>query len=333
MSRIICQFTAAVVISVLAQFLSAIPGNAEVIREDNCDLAKQCGVSAYVWRQESSPPRAIVVIVHGFTHQGLSVEELAEQLAGDGYLVFSLEQRGHGRWFFDSQLGRDGSTGESRTERTLDYAASINDLQHLIECARTRYPGMTVYCVGESSGSAIIAQAARRPNSGIDGMVLTSAGARPRALNPVWVMSDFLSNVYRLNHAISLRRYMSAYASNEPRVIDEMIDDQLCRKDMSGMELIHTVEFISHTTSSLKHVPSQVPLLVLQGKKDHLLQQSTVRSMFRGAKSTDKSIVYYPEYGHVLIGTQFIHADVAQKIRSWLDKRCSKSLLTASGEH
>lgn len=306
--------------SLLGLLLYALPADSAVIRDDDAELLRPCHVSAYVWRDESAPPKAVVVLVHGFTQHGKSPERLALKLAQAQYLVISLDQRGHGRWHSKAR----------KTHNLADYKASLEDLKRLLMALKESYPGLSLYCIGESAGGVIVAEAAQNPTSGIDGIVLCSPGSRPRIYNLFWVIADFVRNVYRLNHPVNLRRYIRKYASEDPRVVEEMIAEPLDRNELSGRELLRTVSFIHHVKSALKRMPDNIPLLVIQGTQDRIVQPRTVPGIVRGARSRDKSLVLLPDNGHVLIGTSYITPVVSEAITTWLDTRFRTGALSAA---
>lgn len=328
------------------------PARSSVTRDDNAELLRPCRVSAYLWQDDTAPPKAAVVLVHGFTQQGKSVEVLATRLAQERFLVVSLDQRGHGRWHYqavgdafqpegmvhkpESATGKPVRTARKqegnrlRVGEQVDYRASVEDLKRLVKTLKQAHPELSLYCIGESAGGGIVAEAARAPDSGIDGVVLCSPGSRPRIYNVFWVITDFFRNVYRLNHPVDLRRYIRTYASHDPRVVEEMIAEPLDRNELSGRELLRTVMFIHHIKADLKHMPDHVPLLVLQGRRDRIVQPRTVPGIVRGARTRDKSLVILPDYGHVLIGTSFVTPTVSGTISAWLDARLQHGALSAS---
>ncbi|HEY9784872.1 MAG TPA: alpha/beta fold hydrolase [Candidatus Obscuribacterales bacterium] len=317
--------------SLLGLFSCILPGNSEVMRDDDPELLRPCQISAYLFRDERLPPKAIVVIVHGFTQNGRSPEALALRLAQAQYMVVSLDQRGHGRWHYKAAGPASDLQGKTkRACRLVDYKASIEDLKQLVRALKEAYPELPLYCIGESAGGVIVAESALSKSSGIDGIVLCSPGSRPRIYNLLWVIKDFVCNVYRLNHPVDLRRYIRKYASNDPRVVEEMIAEPLDRNELSGRELLRTVSFIHHIKSAVKRVPDHIPLLVIQGKQDHIVQPRTVLAIVRGASARDKSLVYFPKYGHVLIGTSYIQPGVSEAITTWLDARFRAGCLSAS---
>ena len=59
--------------------------------------------------------------------------------------------------------------------------------------------------------------------------------------------------------------------------------------------------------------------------KDSVLMTYTIRPLFNRFSSTDKKLVLFPQYGHVLLGTKYIHKDVVQTVQSWLDNQVGRN--------
>ncbi|MGH9550316.1 MAG: alpha/beta fold hydrolase [Terriglobales bacterium] len=290
---------------------SGSPVGAQVNRQDSCEIADKSGIPTYEWCEPDSSPKAVAILMHGLTQEGRSVEALAQQLASDNYLVLSLDQRGHGRWHF----------GDKHLAVKANYTGTVDDLLRVCHTVKASYPHLQLFCVGESAGSAVVAQAAARDPSVIDGIVLCSPGTCPRVYNPVWVLSDFFCNIYRLDHPIDLRRYINKYASEDRRITDEMLSDPMCRYKMSGREILGTLRLIWHTRKAVKDLPDDMPLLVVQGGRDHILAPFTASLLVHSARSTSKKLVVLPKLGHVLMGTALIKPVVSNTITTWLDSR------------
>ena len=322
-----------VALALIAGQLSCLPpAVARVVRQDEGQIASDCRVSAYQWNDESSAPKAIVVIVHGFTQEGKSPEVLARELAAKHYLVLSLDQRGHGRWMHDDWSVKSGGKRRRRGCK-VDYDDSENDLLRVCRVAKEQYPDLPLFCIGESVGSALVVHAAVDDRSAlINGMVLSSPGTRPRLCNWSWVLRDLFSNLFRLEHPVDLSRYIATYASDDPRVCQEMLQNPLDRNAMSSLEIFRTAWFVMQTRAVIKHLDTTMPLLVVQGAEDHILQPNTVQPLVDQVRSKNKQLVVFPQFGHVLVGTSYIRPVVSQAITRWLESQIPRTELTVTAQ-
>ncbi|HZB92027.1 MAG TPA: alpha/beta fold hydrolase, partial [Stellaceae bacterium] len=109
-------------------------------------------------------PRAVILALHGFDDYSNAFAMPATAWARDGIATYAYDQRGfgaapmRGRWPGTWQLADDLTTGS----RLL----------------RARYPGVPLYCLGESMGGAVVAAAvsglARAPKPDCDAIILVA---------------------------------------------------------------------------------------------------------------------------------------------------------------
>src|SRR5262249_50548712 len=96
------------------------------------------------WLPEGSA-KASVVILHAVSEHAGRCSHVAGRLVRDGYAVYALDHRGHGR-----------SEGKRAFVDRLDRAAA--DAGTLIGIARSEQPGVRVFLLGHSMGGAIALQ-------------------------------------------------------------------------------------------------------------------------------------------------------------------------------
>ena len=117
--------------------------------------------SMTAWAPEAVPPWAVVVALHGFNDHKGSYAPFGAYAARRGVRVEAYDQAGFG--------ARDRPGIWAGTERL------VQDLHEHVRDARRRYPGVPVYVLGESMGSAVAIVAAAAPDvPPIDGVILTS---------------------------------------------------------------------------------------------------------------------------------------------------------------
>lgn len=297
--------------TLLLALTCAPSARSEILFSDHPTISSNSGIPAYQWMDRAGKPKAVAVVMHGFTQQGLSVAPLAQKLAKDGYLVISLDQRGHGRWHF----GKDKALAP-----IVDYNRSVDDMLKVCRAARNEYPDLPLFCVGESAGAAVVERVVSKDPKLADGIVLCSPGTRPRVYNLFWMTRDFICNIWRLNHPIDVRRYMERYASDDPQVVSEMLSDPMCRYMLSGREILGTAKFLVETPWKSRHLSSSIPILVVQGNIDHILSPHSVHRLLKHMHGQSSEVVLLPQAGHVLLGTALKPA-VCNTIENWLDGR------------
>lgn len=251
-----------------------------------------------------------VILVHGTTQHAGSFASLAKHLSKGGFTVLSLDLRGHGRRYWDSVSGEE--------ERSVDYRKSTSDLIQIIKTLRKSDENTPLFCLGESVGAAVVTKAAASTGNLLDGVVLCSAGTRPRFFDLRMTVPDFLKGIVCLDTQMDVSRYIDKYSADDKRISDEMIEDPLSRIRLTPIEILRTSSFIRSTPNSAKHLSKNLPVLVITGAKDSIVQPGSVKSIFNSVPSRDKELLVLPNYGHVLLGTKFLKPDLVANLQNWL---------------
>jgi alpha-beta hydrolase superfamily lysophospholipase len=97
----------------------------------------------------AEPPRAIVVLVHGYAEYAARYAHVADRLTADGAAVYAEDHMGH---------------GHSDGERALitDFDEVVDDLRSLVDLATTEHPDVPVVMIGHSMGGLLTARFAQR---------------------------------------------------------------------------------------------------------------------------------------------------------------------------
>lgn len=258
--------------------------------------------------------RGIVVTVHGTTQHAGSFQWLAEHLVDKGFTVLSCDLRGHGLRY------HGGSDEQSmKVDRVVNYERSADDLVATFKQIKSDYPGVPIYCIGESVGAGVVTRAAGSSKGLIDGMILCSAGTRPCVFNPILTVTDFFKYIWRLDHPMDVARYIDHYSADDKRISNEMIADPLSRVKLTPREILRTAWFIRRTPAAAKHVDPNIPVLIVQGEIDHIVGHHSIKSILKNLPSTNKKIVELPKCGHVLLGTSFLKPEVVESVTAWLN--------------
>lgn len=265
------------------------------------------------WLNPLMPARGVVVMVHGTTQHSGSFELFANHLSGLGFKVVSLDMRGHGRWYHNQQSFDAGGA--------VNYRRSTADLIVLLTHLRVKYPTLPLFCIGESIGGAVAVRAGSTNPGLVDGLVMVSPGTKPCTFNPVMVAKDFVKGITHLDRLMDVTRYITRYSSDDNRVTKEMVTDPLSRTELTGKEVLQTGYFISTTPKFAGKLADHISVLIIQGEEDRIVSAGTIKNIYRHLHSKNKSIVYLPECGHVLLGTSFLKPQVVSSISQWLVER------------
>lgn len=301
--------------AMLLSCLNPSPAFAEVIRIDDNSVKESTGLPVCEWQDPTLTHKATVVLVHGLTQHGSSLEPLARNIASKGYTVYSIDQRGHGYWHFGQPDKKKGFF--------CDFQRSTQDVVQLARALKDQNSSLPTYCIGESCGAAIIAKAAVKAPDAIDGLVLCSAGVKGCHFKTSWILHDLVSHILRINHPFDIMRYQEKYASDNQADLPESLKDPWIRRKLSGLELLHVKNVVLGTARVVKHLDQRLALLIVQGDADHVLRPNSVMRILHNAPTQDKEVVMVPGCGHVMLGTNHLKPLVVSSIDSWLDQQTS----------
>jgi alpha-beta hydrolase superfamily lysophospholipase len=289
----------------------AAPVTAEVVRNDNSDDLKRSGIPLYEWQDTSvKDPKCIVVAIHGAAQEGGVLDTLGRSLASLGYLVLAPDLRGAGRW---SQLAPADSKGTFS-----EFVQSCDDLSRLLKLLRKEHPKSSLFCIGESAGSTVVLSAMVKDATRCKGIILCSAGSEPKLHAPGSMGSEFYKKLMHVTTPVDMSEFMGRYSSDDKRISDEMIHDPLGRNKLSALELLGTFNFIQQGNVFATQIPKTLPVLLMQGQQDQIINANSSVKLLGKLASTDKNIFMLPASGHILIGTSYVKPVVEDTIIAWL---------------
>ena len=108
-------------------------------------ISSRDGISLYqqCWLPESAC-RAVVVVIHGFNEHSGRYARLAADLNNQGYAVYSIDLRGHGK-------------SEGPRAWIASFDEFLDDVQILLDRVAQQQPGKPVFLFGHSMGGLIVA--------------------------------------------------------------------------------------------------------------------------------------------------------------------------------
>ena len=248
---------------------------------------------------------AVLAVMHGYGEHCRRYDELARFLTARGHVVCCLDARGHGR--------SQGQRGYVR--RYDDY---VDDLVAFIARLVERHAGRPLFVLGHSNGGLIAARAVMRGLDGVRGLVLTGpllglrARHRPvpdaiaRALSLVLPRLPLPSGLdaAELTHDLALRE---AHA-RDPWVHRVATPRWYWQATLAGR-------------ATLAEAPRlAVPLLVVQGQDDPIVEPALAEQLCTGAGTPDKHCIMRPGELHEVLN-EVARGELFALIAGWLEQR------------
>jgi acylglycerol lipase len=257
-----------------------------------------------VWRPEIDP-KAVVVFVHGFTEHSGRHAHVAEALNLQGFAVCAMDLRGHGR-----------SEGDRIWVQSFDEY--LDDVELYVDRVRRREPGKPVFLLGHSMGGAILALLAIERNLNAAGMILSAPALRV-ADGVFPLLRRLAAIVARFFPRLRLVHLGSGKLSRDPDNVARFRADPLVFHGSipvrTGAELLDAMQRVEAGAASVR-----LPLLVLQGTGDAIVDPSGSRVFCDRSTSTDKTLKLYDGLYHDLFGEPE-RGQVLADVRAWLAAR------------
>ncbi|MGH9550264.1 MAG: alpha/beta fold hydrolase, partial [Terriglobales bacterium] len=244
------------------------PSPAAVVRDNTTPIVE--GVPTNCWQDTARKPKAVVIALHGLVMHGGVFDTIARHLASEGMIVIAPDMRGFGRWIA-AGTALDGDAEQPQ----LDYDRSFKDLSAIVRSTKERYPNLPTFCMGESLGAVIALRAAGEMGDSIDGIILSSPAIKHHSFvkEIAEQAGPFIANPFR---HVNLIPYIKKFASEDPKIVQGALDDPLVRKRMTALELLKSANAIKPALGYADRVPSNMPVLIIQGNKDRMVKSNAV---------------------------------------------------------
>ena len=255
-------------------------------------------------RLPDSDPRALVVIAHGAGEHSGRYEHVARRLVADGYGVYAIEHRGHGR-----------SDGTRALIDRIDNA--VEDLDRLISLAGERHPQVEVFLLGHSMGGTIALRYAVSHQDRLAGLILSGPLAALEAVSPTQrIVVTLLSAVAPRAGVIAVDPNL---VSRDPAVVKAYVEDPLVHHGKlparTLTELASAIESFPATVATIT-----IPTLVMYGTADRLCPTAGSVMLDRRVGAADKTVTAYEGLSHEILNEPE-QEQVLDDLCSWLAAR------------
>lgn len=279
----------------------------------------------YCWQNKDVEPKAVAIAVHGLTLHGGIYDRLAKHLADQGFIVLAPDLHGYGRW-------KDKQSTEYKCpdcHSHLCYTKSKNDVEQLVIAAKGQYPTLPIYLIGESLGADIVVYTTAKHPDLVSGMVLSSPAIKHNWNMAPSLFKDVAILMRNPFHEVNLVPYIKKWASEDPQIVAEAVNDPLVRKRLTIWDLIKTHQMMKPTLQYADQVPTTVPVLIIQGDKDRMLKTNAVVQLLKHLNCQDQTVRWFTNRGHLLLETSHLQPDTVRIIDLWLQEHVSNNVVKA----
>jgi alpha-beta hydrolase superfamily lysophospholipase len=231
-----------------------------------------------VWEPESEP-EGLLVVAHGLGEHKGRYHHVARRLTSLGLRVVVPDHKGHGL-----------SGGKRLITRSMaDFSADLDTLRKA-----TLVDGRPTYLLGHSMGGCIALDYALDHQDLLAGLVLS--GAAVKAQEPP-ALQSVAKVVGRLVPGLPTQALDASYVSKDPVVVKAYVEDPLVwhGKVPAG---IAGAMFTTMASFRTRLPGLRIPLLVMTGSEDKLVDPDGSRIVDELAGSSDKTLTVYDGLYH-----------------------------------
>ncbi|HEX3673501.1 MAG TPA: alpha/beta hydrolase [Rhizomicrobium sp.] len=207
---------------------------------------------------DADRPKAVIVALHGMSDYSAAFDLPGPWWASQGIETYAYDQRGFGRapdpgvW-----AGAD---------------AMRQDLADFVDAARTKYPGVPVYALGESMGGAVVLSSlagARPPH--VDGAILTAPAVWSRDDMPwtyraaLWLTAHVLPGMHLTGESLHI------VACDNIAVLRKMSRDPVYQHSARVDQVYGLVNLMDDARHAPEHLAAPPPILLLYGAHDQVI--------------------------------------------------------------
>jgi alpha-beta hydrolase superfamily lysophospholipase len=237
------------------------------------------------WSSGRPPPWAVVVFIHGIASHGGWFGETATDLDRQGVAVYAPDRRGSGR-----SRGPRGHL--DRYERALD------DLDEVVRLVAAEHPGTPLFLAASSWAAKLaVVYAALRPAT-LSGLLLLGPGLISRVnLSPGQRVRVIAGHLVTPTARLPIPLTPELYTTNPP-YLDFIGADALRLLEATAQFFWETARLDRRRGRASAGL--RLPLLVLQGEDDKMMDVAGTRRWFSRLVVKDKTYRAYPGAGHTL---------------------------------
>jgi len=246
--------------------------------------------------------KAVILVAHGLGEHINRYTNLVSNVVPLGYAVYGVDHQGHGK-----------SEG---TRVFVDrFQTYINDFKTFTDMVRKENAGKKTVLYGHSMGGLIAVCYALQYQSDLDGLIISAPAikAGESITGATIVMAKVLSAI---SPKMGVQQLPSDTLSHDKAVVEAYDNDPLVYRGKVTARL--GAEMLSLMSKVEVQLPSiTLPMLILQGSDDRLVNQAGARILYEKAGSKDKTLKIYEGFYHE-VHNEPGNARVFADMEAWL---------------
>jgi acylglycerol lipase len=250
-----------------------------------------------------APPKAIVVLQHGFNSHSGQYAWAAQQFQAAGYAVYAGDLRGRGK-----------SSGKRFYVNS--FSEYTGDLGGVVDIARLRHPGLKMFVLGHSAGGVVATSYTLDNQEKVAGLICESFAYRVPAPELALDFLTFLSTFFPNAPGIKLN---NAHFSRDPAWVAEMNADPLIDNETQPLKTLGQM-WKADRRLQVSFGKIKTPTFIIHGTKDQATVPAGSEFFYKTSGAADKTLKLYEGHFHDLladVGKEGVFADIL----GWVETR------------
>jgi len=237
------------------------------------------------WSGGRSPPWAVVIFLHGIASHAAWFGETAADLKDQGVAVYAPDRRGSGR--------SGGPRGH-----LARYGRALDDVEQVVRLVVSEHKGTPVFVAASSWAAKLaVVYAASRP-APLSGLLLLGPGLLSRVnLSPARQVKVLVGHLVTPTARLPIPLTPELYTTT-PRYLAFIRADRLRLLEATAQFFWETARLDHRRRRASARL--DLPLLLLQGEDDAMIDVPGTRRWFSRLGVKDKTYRAYPGAGHTL---------------------------------
>jgi acylglycerol lipase len=256
------------------------------------------------WAPET-PPRAVIITLHGFNDYGKAFTEIGTWLATQGVATLAYDQRGFGS---SPQAGI--WPGRERL---------VSDIHDAVSAVKDTYPDLPVFALGESMGGGVLMVAWNRSPLDVDGLVLVAPAVLSRDTIPAYQAASLWVLAHTMPWLSVSGQGIKRNPSDNIEMLRALGRDPLVIKHTRVDSVWGLVNLMDDALAAASQFVA--PSLFLFGANDDIVPPTASRQLLAALPKTagaGQTIAVYPDGFHMLL-RDLQSSVVWEDILTWID--------------
>ena len=253
------------------------------------------------WLPESEP-KAALLIVHGLAEHSGRYGNVVDHFVPLGYAAYGIDHIGHGK-------------SEGKRVYVESFDDYTNTLKVYFDKIQRWQPGKPIFLVGHSMGGLISAMYLLDHQAELAGAVLSGPAVKiPNHVTPAMlVLGKILSALIPRFGLLALE---ADGVCRDPAVVQAYVSDPLVHRGKMtarlAAEMLRAMQTITAQAARIT-----LPILIVQGSADRLVNPAGARMLYNMVSSADKEIRIYDGFYHEVFNEPE-HDKVLRDVETWL---------------